>query len=344
MRIAEIAPPWFTVPPQHYGGVELVVALLADGLVSGGHDVTLFASGGSSTKAEIVSPLDDPPDPSLLGNVWFDAFHALSAYLDAGSFDVIHDHSGIVGPSLAAVLGGRPPVVHTLHGPWTEPTRRYYSLIDERVHLVAISDTQRRDNPALRYAATVHNGIDLDAYPLRMAKDDFLVYVGRANPDKGPTRAIEVARRAGLPLAMIVKKAEPFERSYWDEIVVPMLTDDVEVYEAVPHEVKVDLLSRAHAMVFPIDWAEPFGLVMIESMACGTPVVSCPAGAAVEVVVDGRTGYLRESIDDLVEAVHMVDRCDPVECRQHVADHFTADRMVGAYEQLLSEVVRSASP
>jgi glycosyltransferase involved in cell wall biosynthesis len=342
VRIAEIAPPWFTVPPRHYGGIELVVSLLADGLVSRGHDVTLFASGGSSTKAEIVSPLEDPPDPSLLGNLWFDAFHALSAYLDIERFDVVHDHSGIVGPSLAAVLGGRPPVVHTLHGPWTEPTRRYYSLIDQRVQLVAISDAQRNDNPALRYLATVHNGIDLDAYPLRTDKEDFLVYVGRANPDKGPTRAIEVARRAGLPLAMIVKKAEPFERSYWDEMVVPLLTDDVEVYEAVPHEIKVDLLGRARAMVFPIDWPEPFGLVMVEAMACGTPVVTCPAGAAVEVVVDGVTGYLRESIDDLVDAVHAVDRCDPHACREHVAENFSADRMVDAYERLLGDVARSA--
>jgi len=319
------------------------VSLLADGLSSRGHDVTLFASGGSNTKAEIVSPLDDPPDPSLLGNVWFDAIHALSAYLSMDGYDVVHDHSGIVGPSLAAVLDLPSPVVHTLHGPWTEPSRRFYSLIDDRIHLVAISETQRRDNARLRYAATVHNGIDLELYPFRAEKDDFLVYVGRANPDKGPTRAIEVARRAELPLAMIVKKAEPFERAYWDEMVVPMLTDDVEVYEAVTHEVKVDLLARARAMVFPIDWAEPFGLVMVEAMACGTPVVACPAGAAVEIVADGETGYLRESIDELVEAVKMVDRCDPVACRARVAENFSADRMVDAYERLFEELVKSSA-
>lgn len=343
MRIAQIAPPWFTVPPRHYGGIELVVALLADGLSARGHEVTLFASGGSDTKAELVSPLEEPPDPALLGNVWFDAFHALSAYLDVGRFDVVHDHSGIIGPALAAMLGGTPPVVHTLHGPWTESARRYYSLIDQRVHLVAISETQRLDNPAIRYAATVHNGIDLSLYPFRAEKDDFLIYVGRANPDKGPTRAIEVARRAGLPLAMIVKKAEPFERAYWEEIVAPMLTDDVEVYEAVSHEVKVDLLGRARAMVFPIDWAEPFGLVMIEAMACGTPVVTCPVGAAAEVVTDGVTGYLGESLDDLADAVRRVDSCEPQACRSSVEERFSADRMVGAYERLLGEVVTSGS-
>ncbi len=338
MRIAQIAPPWFTVPPRHYGGIELVVGLLADGLAARDHEVTLFASGGSNTKAELASPLEEPPDPALLGNVWFDAFHALSAYLDVGKFDVVHDHSGIIGPALAAMLGGTPPVVHTLHGPWTESSRRYYSLIDERVHLVAISETQRNDNPSIRYAATVHNGIDLDLYPYRAEKDDYLIYVGRANPDKGPTRAIEVARRAGLPLAMIVKKAEPFERAYWEEIVAPMLTDDVEVYEAVSHEVKVDLLGRARAMVFPIDWAEPFGLVMIEAMACGTPVVTCPVGAAVEVVTEGVTGFLAESLDELADAVGRIRSCKPEDCRKSVEDRFSAERMVDAYERLLTEV------
>ena len=342
MRIAEIAPPWFTVPPRAYGGIELVVSFLADGLVARGHDVTLFAAAGSETKAELVSSAEHPPDSSLLGNVWFDTYHALHAYLRAEEFDVIHDHSGIVGPALGALLAGQPPVVHTVHGPWTESTRRYYSLIHERVHLVAISGAQRRDHEAMRFAATIHNGIDPQAYPFQPSKEDFLVYVGRANPDKGPTRAIEVARRAELPLAMIVKRSEPFERAYWEEIVVPMLTDDIEVYEGVSHDVKVDLLGRARAMIFPIDWPEPFGLVMIESMACGTPVITCPAGAAGEVVVDGVTGYLRETLDELVEAVAMVDRCDPAACRQRVEQSFTADAMVDAYDRLLSDVVARA--
>jgi glycosyltransferase involved in cell wall biosynthesis len=342
MRIAQIAPPWFTVPPQAYGGIELVVASLADGLVARGHDVTLFAAAGSDTKAELVSSLEHPPDPSLLGNVWFDAHHALHAYLHASEFDVVHDHSGIVGPALGSLLGGKPPIVHTLHGPWTESSRRYYSLVHERVHLVAISGAQQRDNPNLRYSGVIHNGIDPDAYPFQHDKEDFLVYVGRANPDKGPTRAIEVARRAGLPLAMVIKRSEPFERAYWEEIVAPTLTDDIEVYEGVSHEVKVDLLGRAKAMVFPIDWPEPFGLVMIESMACGTPVITCPAGAASEVVVDGVTGYLRETLDELVDAVGVIDACEPAACRQRVEDFFSADAMVAAYDRLLSEVAPAA--
>ena len=225
-------------------------------------------------------------------------------------------------------------MVHTLHGPWTEPSRKLYGLLADYVHLVAISDAQRADNPDIRYAGVVHNGVNLDDYRLIADKDDFLVYIGRANPDKGPTLAIEVARRAGLPLAMVVKKNEPFERAYWDEIVAPLLHDEVEVYEAISHERKADLLGRARAMVFPIQWPEPFGLVMVEAMACGTPVVACPAGAAVELVDEGVTGFLRESIDGLVEAVAEVGRCSPVACRQRVSDHFSADAMVDAYERI----------
>jgi glycosyltransferase involved in cell wall biosynthesis len=339
VRIAQIAPPWFAVPPAGYGGIEIVVSLLAEGLAARGHDVTLFASGGSTTKAHLVSPLEEPPDPALLGTVWFDAYHALATYMEVGGFDVVHDHSGIVGPALAAVSQSRPPVVHTLHGPWTEPSRRFYRLVQDRIGLIAISEAQRADYADLTYAGMVYNGIDLSTYAYCAEKDDFLVYVGRANPDKGPGRAIEVARRAGLPLAMIVKKSEPFERAYWDEMVAPMLHDEVEVFEAVTHELKVDLLSRARAMVFPIDWQEPFGLVMVEAMACGTPVITCPEGAAVEIVDDGVTGALRESIDELADAVETVRSCSPEACRSRVERLFSADAMVAGYERIYAEAM-----
>jgi glycosyltransferase involved in cell wall biosynthesis len=338
VRIAEIAPPWYPVPPTGYGGIELVVGLLADGLVARGHDVTMFASGGSQSKAELVSPLIDAPDPALLGNTWFETFHGLSSYLDAGRFDVVHDHSGIVGPALGALLGGRPPVVHTLHGPWTEPARRLYGLLEGRVHLVAISEAQRTECPELAYAGVVHNGVDLAAYPFTEDKDDFLVYIGRSNPDKGPADAVELAKRVGLPLAMIVKKTEPAEQVYWNDVVAPRLTDDVEVLEQVPHEVKTDLLGRARALVFPIRWSEPFGLVMVEAMACGTPVVASPFGAAMELVEEGVTGYLRESVDDLVDAVGRVGSCSPAACRERVARYFSADAMVDGYERLFERI------
>ncbi len=341
MRIAQIAPPWFPVPPTGYGGIELMVALLSDGLVERGHQVTLFASGGSSSKATVSSPLDEPPDPAILGDVWSDTFHALSSYLAIrhGDFDVVHDHSGIIGPAMASIRPSGPPVVHTLHGPWTEAGRRMYGLIDSYVQLVAIAGTQRADNPAVRYARTIHNGIDTSTYEYREKKDDYLVYIGRANPDKGPATAIEVAKRVGLPLKMIVKRNEPPERLYWAENVVPLLDHSIEVFENVPHADKVELLAGARAMVFPIQWAEPFGLVMVEAMACGTPVVAGRWGAAVEVVSHGETGYLADGIEELLDAIGKVDSIDPAACRDRVERMFSKDTMVSAYEELFRELV-----
>jgi glycosyltransferase involved in cell wall biosynthesis len=340
VRIAQIAPVWFPVPPSGYGGIELVVALLTDGLADEGYDVTLFASGGSRGRARIVSPLSEPPDPRKLGDPWYDAYHALAAYLHAGEFDVIHDHAGVVGPVLGALLHGKPPVIHTLHGPWTEETRLLYGLVGQHIHLVAISDAQRNDGGDIRHLGTVYNGIDLSAYEYRDAatKDDFLVYIGRANHDKGPVEAIEVARRAGLELTMIVKHNEPLEQAYFDLEVAPRLGADIELLENVSHEVKVDRLGRARGMVFPIRWPEPFGLVMVEAMACGTPVVTTNWGAAPELVADGETGFRRDGEDDLVEAVNRARGLDPAASRKRVEQYFSGEAMVRGYEAVYRAV------
>ena len=171
-----------------YGGIELVVSLLADGLVDAGHDVTLFATGGSRTKARLVSPMSEPPAPQDLGNPWFDAFHALSSYLQVGGFDLVHDHAGIVGPVCGALLGGDPPVVHTLHGPWTEQNRPLYSLLSRHVHLVAISDAQRATNLDVPYAGTVHNGIDVAAYTYRARRSAASSTSGAPTPTRARKR------------------------------------------------------------------------------------------------------------------------------------------------------------
>lgn len=341
MRIAQIAPVWFAVPPPGYGGVEIVVSLLAEGLVDRGHDVTLFASGGSTTKARLISPMDQPPDPATLGNAWDEAFHGLAAYLQADEFDIIHDHSGIIGPALGAIRGTN-PIVHTLHGPWHERSRRYYSLLHDRIHLVAISQAQRNDHPDIRYAGVVPNGIDLATYPLREDKEDFLLFLGRSNPEKGPEVAVEVAKRAGMHLKMIVKRSEPFEIEYWDRVVVPHLTGDEEILTDVSHAVKTDLLGRARATLFSIQWSEPFGLVMIESMACGTPVIATSLGSAPEVVVDGLTGFLCDGPEMMIEAVGRIDEINPSACREHVATRFSDTVMVEGYERIFEQVLGSS--
>ena len=335
MRIAQIAPVWFTVPPSGYGGIELVVGLLTDELAQRGHDVTLFASGGSVSKAEVVSPFDQPPPDGLIGDVWYDAVHTLTAHLEADSFDVVHDHSGILGPAFSTVRGDADPVaVHTLHGPWTDVGRRFYALVHEHVHLVAISESQRGLNADIRYAATVHNGIDVDAYPLREDKEDYLLFIGRSVEDKGPVDAIEAAKQAGRPLKMVVKRHEDSEQHYWNDVVAKHLTSDVEVLDSVDHECKVELLQGAGAFLFPIRWPEPFGLVMAEAMACGTPVIAGNRGAATEIVADGETGRLCDSFEELVAAIDEVEDMDPEACRRRVVDRFSVAAMVDGYEEL----------
>jgi glycosyltransferase involved in cell wall biosynthesis len=333
LRIALVAPPFLPVPPPAYGGIERVVAMLADGLVARGHEVTLFAGPGSRTRARLVVPLDAAP---LLGDPASSAdeqYHAAAAFVAAEQFDLVHDHTSL-GPLLGAMLYPRVPVVHTLHGPWTAPSKRLLGLLDGRVHFVAISDAQRRANLAVRYSGMIYNGVDLAAHPFRAKKERFLVYVGRVSPEKRPELAIDIARLAGLPLTMIVKRSEPAEQAYWDHVVLPRLGADVEVLDQPPHDVKVDVIGRAQAMIFPIDWPEPFGLVMTESMACGTPVVARPLGAAPEVVEEGVTGFLRSTIAGMAEAVGEARRLSPYACRARAERLFSADVMVDSYERL----------
>lgn len=344
LRIALIAPPWLPVPPPGYGGTERVVALLADGLVARGHDVTLYAAPGSATAARLVAPDAEMP-PFIGADPDADIAHTLGAYLDvaaAGDVDVVHDHTAL-GPAFAALVPDGPPVVHTLHGPWTPSNRRKIGLVDDRVHLVAISHAQREANPDVRYAGVVHNGIDLDAHPFQPEKQDFLVFVGRASPEKGPEVAIDVARAAGLPLTMCVKRSEPPEWEYWEQVVAPRLGSDVTVLEQPPHATKVDLVGRARATLCPIDWPEPFGLVLAESLACGTPVITRPLGAAPEIVVDGVTGFCCETVDDMVAAVTEAKALDPADCRARAEARFSGPAMVRGYEQVYASVVRPSA-
>jgi len=338
VRIAQIAPVWVPVPPPSYGGIEWVVSLLADGLTDRGHEVTLFAAPGSQTDARLVCPVEGDRDKWQIGaNVTDEIVHTLPAYLADDEFDVIHDHSGM-GAALAAVRRGGPPVVHTLHGPWTDASRRYYRAVSPPVHLIAISEAQKAGNPELDYAGVVHNGLDLTAHPWRKEKEDFLLFLGRCNPEKGPELAVEVAKRAGVPLVMVVKRSEDAEHAYWEQVVAPRLSGDETLIFEASHDDKVDILGRARATLFPIQWPEPFGLVMIESMACGTPVIAMPQGAAPEVVVDGETGFLTQDVDAMVEAVSKVDHISPERCRQHVTQHFSSETMVANTEAVLQRV------
>ena len=338
LRIGVLAPVWFPVPPTAYGGIESVVSLLADGLVAAGHDVTLFASGDSRTNARLAAVFPEAQS-ARMGFSWIDLCHALACYERAGEFDVVNDHSG----PAAAALGGlvSTPVVHTVHGPLDEISKANYRRIASlapAVDLVSVSLNQRRPAPELPWVGNCPNALDLDAYPYNARRGEYLLYLGRLSPDKGAHRAIEVARRAGLPIKLAGKKRERAEQEYFEERVRPLLGDGAEYLGETSHVTKLALLQNARATLFPIEWEEPFGLVMIESMACGTPVIATRWGAVPEVIEHGRSGIIVDDYLEMVEAIADADRLEPLECRRYVEERFSPEHMVEDYEAVYRRV------
>jgi glycosyltransferase involved in cell wall biosynthesis len=332
LKIGVVAPAWNAVPPERYGGIEWVVSLLADGLVAQGHEVALFASGGSVTRAELVSTFAEPPSYRL-GESLPELEHTLAAWLQARDLDLISDHSGLVAAALTDL--SPVPVCHTVHQPLSGERGRVYRQIarlSPRLRLISLSMNQRRPAPELPWLANCPNALDLDAYPFSERRGDYLLFVGRISPDKGAARAIEVAREVGAPLKIAGKMHDRLEREYFQREIAPHLGDGVEYLGEVSHEEKVRLLQRARCTLFPISWEEPFGLVMIESMACGTPVVATRFGAVPEVIGDtGEGGIVVDDVAGMAAAVAVADTIDPGSCRGYAEERFSERRMVRSY-------------
>jgi glycosyltransferase involved in cell wall biosynthesis len=339
LKVAILAPAWFAVPPTGYGGIEWIVSLLADGLVDAGHDVTLFASGDSLTKAKLVSIYPEPPSREI-GRTFPEIKHALSCFAVADEFDVINDHTGMLGCTLGATVST--PVVHTVHGPLNGEPGEIYELINKvarRVGLISISMNQRKPKPHLNWIANCHNALDFSVYPLRPHRRDYLLFLGRLSPDKGAHRAVAVAIETGLPLKIAGKMQEPKERAYFHELVEPHLMGGIEFLGEVTHGEKVELLQNARATLFPIEWEEPFGLVMIESMACGTPVIATRWGAVPEVIEHGRSGIIVDHYTEMPAALEAADKLDPLELRRYVEEEFSPQRMVRDYVEAYEEAI-----
>ncbi|HEV8564077.1 MAG TPA: glycosyltransferase family 4 protein [Actinomycetota bacterium] len=340
MRIGQLCPPWLAVPPKGYGGIEWVVALLADGLAEAGHDVTLFATGDSHTKAKLEFVFEEAPGSALINDIILDTTHTVFALRDAlQRFDVMHVHSPF--SALAASVESGLPTVHTLHGSFTPEMKRLYSFVADRAWFVAISEAQKRFDGTLRYGGVVYNGIDMEKYPLTPDKGDYLLFLGRAAPEKGWLRAIETAKLAGMRLISAVKIAHWTEEEEWEQHIKPALPDDAEVLGEIPHDVKAGLLANARAVLFPIDWDEPFGLVMTEAMACGTPVIATPRGSVPEVIADGETGFIvsvDHYPDEAVEKLARLDTISPRACRDRVDRLFDKQAMVEGYVRVFDEV------
>jgi glycosyltransferase involved in cell wall biosynthesis len=341
MNVAIISPVWFAVPPRGYGGIEWIVSLLADGLVESGHDVSLFASGDSRTKARLESVYPQAIS-HLIGRSLPELNHALACYERAADFDVVNDHSGLLGAALGGAV--ETPVLHTVHGPLDGEAGPIYERIARyapSVGLISLSMNQREPKPDLPWAANIPNALDFSLYPVQPHRGDYLLFLGRMSPDKGAHRAIAVAREAGLPLKIAGKRREPKEREYFEEFVAPHLVGDIEYLGEVTHGEKVELLQEARLTLFPIEWAEPFGLVMIESLACGTPVIATRWGAVPEVIEDGRVGFIVDDYRQMAAKIEEADDIDPLECRSYVEDRFSRGRMVADYVAAYERAVQA---
>ena len=340
VRIGLVAPPWTPIPPPLYGGIEVVVDQTARGLVAAGHEVLLFATGDSTCPVPLRWVLPKA-EGMRIGMAVPEMRHVLHAYEAVSDCDVVHDHT-VIGPLYSQRYPGV-PVVTTIHGPFNEELADLYRVVAERVPIICISHAQRRAAPDIPVAAVIHHGIDAGDFPYGEGKGDkegdYFLFLGRMSPDKGAHRAIEVARKAGVRLLLAAKMREPWERTYFDERVAPMLGADSVYLGEVLHERKLELLANARALIFPIRWNEPFGMVMLESMACGTPVVAFPEGAAPEVIEDGVTGYLCEDESEMVDAVNRIGRLRREDCRAAVEGYFSTRRMVAEHLELYTQVV-----
>ena len=338
MRIAQVSPLYESVPPALYGGTERVVAYLTEELVRAGHDVTLFASGDSTTRARLVegAPRSLRLDPGCRDPLPHHFRMLELVAREASEFDLIHFHVDYLHFPLSRRLAT--PHLTTLHGRLDIPD--LFPLYEEfgEIPLVSISDAQRLPIPRANWRATVHHGLPRDLLSLREQPGDYLAFLGRISPEKGVELAISIALAAGMKLR-IAAKVDDADREYFQSVVRPLLQNPgIEFVGEIREPDKNEFLGGARALLFPVDWPEPFGLVMIEAMACGTPVIARPRGSVPEVLEEGVTGFLAETEEDAVAALARLDRFDRRRCRSAFEARFTAERMardyLGLYETL----------
>lgn len=336
MRIAIVAPVFESVPPKLYGGTERVVHALTEHLVQRGHDVTLFASGDSQTSARLepIWPCASRLDPAAV-----DPLAAQIAALEtvtqrAAEFDIIHSH--VDYHTFAFARRSATPIVTTLHGRLDIPELQAIYRVYGDLPVVSISHAQREPlrNLPVNWVATVYNGICIDHFTPSERPGDYLVFLGRIAPEKRPDRAVAIAKAVGMPLK-VAAKVDKVDRDYYEEQIRPLFNDPlVEYIGEVNEQEKAELLRGAYALLFPIDWREPFGLVMAEAMAAGTPVVAMRGGSVEEVIVHGETGFICDSVEEMIAAVPRVAELDRRRCREHVERNFSAEVMAARYEEV----------
>lgn len=340
-----LAPPWLTVPPTGYGGTEQVVDDLSRGLAQRGHEVSLFTVGASTCPVDRRWTRMEPIRP--MGLTIDEIAHAIDGYLALKDMDVIHDHT-VAGAFVVQSLRRRgiefPPIVVTHHGVFDQSARRVFDAAGREAAVVAISQDHARSAAGVPLAAVIPHGVDLCRYGYGDGDGGYLMFVGRMSPDKGLHRAIDVARRTGQRLVAVSKMKDEPEHRYYQDVIRPLLTDDITLALAPSAPERTELLRRATALLNPISWREPFGLVMAEALACGTPVLAYPHGAAGEIVTSGETGFLVNDESEMAAAVAGIGMLDRRRCRQRAVAMFDSGLMTRRYERLYRQVGGEGGP
>jgi glycosyltransferase involved in cell wall biosynthesis len=343
MRIAQVAPLQESVPPKAYGGTERVVSCLTEELVRRGHDVTLFASGDSETAARLVACSDQALrlNPAVEDFLPYEMVQLGKVSELAREFDIIHSHIDLLAFPFQRLVPI--PMVHTMHGRMDLPDLPPALRAFPELNLVSISNDQRTPYPDGHWIATVYNGICVENFNFREKRQNYLAFIGRFSPEKGPDKAIEISKQAGLKLKLAAKIDKPDEE-YYESIVKPLLDHPlIEYVGEINEDQKDEFLGNACATLFPIDWPEPFGLTMVESMACGTPVIATRCGSVPEVIDDGRTGFICDSLDGMVQAIRDISKIDRRACREHVVQRFSDQAMTTGYVEVYDEIIVEAS-
>ena len=340
MKIAQIAPLWERVPPPAYGGIELIVGLLTDELVARGHEVTLFASGDSITSArlESIHPQALRLDSTIKEYGIYEMLQLAQVYERAGEFDLIHSHVGCGALPYSRLT--QTPTVHTLHGIFTPDNEKMFVHAKAQPY-VSISNAQREDRLGLNHVATVYNSIDVNAHHFFPVADapPYLAFLGRISIEKGAHLAIEIAKATGIPLKM-AGKVDPVDVEYFESQIKPHIDGEfIQFLGEAGHFMKNELMGKAIATLFPITWREPFGLVTIESMAAGTPVIAMNLGSVPEVVADGVSGFICNTVDECIAAIAKVPQLSRVACREYVASRFGIEQMAAGYENVYQQIL-----
>jgi glycosyltransferase involved in cell wall biosynthesis len=335
MKIAQIAPLAECCPPRLYGGTERIVSYLTEELVRLGHEVTLFASGESRTSARLISICDVALrlNPAVRDQLPYQMMMLEEVRRRGGEFDVLHFHTDLLHYPLAANFADR--MVTTLHGRLDLPDLKPFYSYFRGFPLVSISNHQRNPMPPVNWAGTVYHGLPEGLLPFNAKPAGYLAFLGRISPEKRPDRAIAIAARAGMHLK-IAAKIDKLDEAYWNTVIDPMIKShpNVEFIGEIDEHQKAEFLGNAQALLFPIDWPEPFGLVMIEAMACGTPVIAFSSGSVPEVIDEGITGYVVKDVDDAIGAVRKIGRLDRAAVRAVFEQRFTVERMAKEYLEI----------